>query len=203
MNKNIIDSNKNNYIQNILYIQFENISKYLDYNDYINFYNHYGPKNIEQFKRKCKYCNKIPICPITIAYPTYKKNIKCNKLMYNPICYTCSIENWMFDFNKLKFKEKLKINYQCPYKCCHIKNKLNSYNESFINFNINWKYLQKIKYYKCQLCDKVFINKSHYEIFKHHKLSYCSIILKKLKHGLQNISDASSDFSDDDSDFEL
>ena len=201
MSNNII-SKRNEYIHNTLYIQFENISKYLKYEDYYTFYKMYGPKNIEIFKRKCKYCKKIPICPVSIQYP-HNKKLKCNQSLIYNICYICVIEKWVCNFNKLKYKQKYDIGFQCPFECCQLKYKINSYNEILIDFNNYWKYLPKINYYKCSLCNKVLINKTHYEIYKHHKLSYCSIILKKIKNGNQCIFESSEESSDSDFECEL
>ena len=194
----------NKDITNILSIQFENISKYLDYNDYIIFFEMYAPKNIEKFKRKCVYCNKIPICPVNVKYPYM--NLVCNKLLVNPICYVCCIENWMYNYNKLKFREKYKIGYVCPFKCCQLNYKIDKYHDKYINYNINWDKLKKIKYYKCHICNKILKNITHYQIYKHHKISYCCIVLKKMKYGFDDVSrfdssDESSDSEyDDDSD---
>ena len=201
MSNNII-SLKNNYIQNTLYIQFGNISKYLEYNEYYPFYKMYAPKDIEIFNRKCKYCHKIPICPVSIQHPTNKK-LKCNKSLINTTCYICTLENWICNFNKLKYRDKYDIGFKCPFECCQIKCKLNKYGDNMIDFNNYWKYLPKVNYYKCKLCNKVLLNKTHYEIYKHHKLSYCSIILKKFKNGNHSTCESSDESSDSDSEYEL
>ena len=99
----------NKDIHNILSIQFENISKYLKYDDYYVFYQLYAPKNINKLIRKCIYCNNIPVCPINICYKRYNIKKICNESLIRPICYTCAIDNWVHKYNKLSSAEYEKL----------------------------------------------------------------------------------------------
>lgn len=204
----------NKDISNILSIHFEDVSKYLDYNDYYSFYKIYASKNIESLIRKCLYCHKNPICPININYEKFyqkcfinSKNIKliCAESIKNPICYTCCMENWINNFNKLSLKTRLNKGFICPYKCCNVKINeykygLGKYKENLINFDVHWKYMDKVKYHKCNYCNIIFRNKTHYDIYKHYKYSTCRIIIKKLLDGNKNINLNSYDYSSSDSD---
>ena len=193
----------NKDIHNILSIQFENISKYLKYDDYYLFYQLYAPKNINKLIRKCIYCNNIPVCPINICYKKYNLKKICNESLLKPICYTCAVDNWVHKYNKSSYKNKLINGYVCPYKCCNLKKITHKYDEKLLNFDNNWTYFKKIPYYKCKYCGLVFKNKYNYDIYKHLRLSTCRIIVKKMISGSDNIgyeSESSSD-SDYESDF--
>ena len=200
-------------IKNVFLIHFEDISKYLQYDDYYIFYSLYAPKNINLLKRKCLYCNNKPICPVNICYKRRNELIICQKSLLEPICYTCSIDNWMNNFNKMKYSNRLDTGYLCPYKCCTINNTttkcnflINRYNTDLINFSIRWKCFNKISYYKCKYCKIIFRDKYHYDIFKHYRQSHCKIVLNKLQGGLSNVnvnlllydSDSSSSSDEDE-----
>lgn len=193
-------SNKD--IENILYNHFEDISKYLKYDDYYKFYQLYAPKKIEILKRKCIYCNRIPTCPINICYKKNNKKLRCNKSLINPVCYSCAIDNWVHNFNTLNLKNKLNNGFICPHKCCKFKKNdnlnilINRRDEDLFCFDNSWNYLKKIHNYKCPYCNFSFNNKYNYDIYKHFKTSTCRIIIKKIKSGLNQFysdSDSNSD----------
>lgn len=196
----------NKDIENVLYIQFENISKYMKYDDYYIFYQLYAPKNINKLIRKCIYCNNPPICPINISYKKYRVNKICNTSLLKPICYTCAIDNWVHNFNKQSFKNILTNKFTCPHKCC----KINDYNnilirrcdEYLLGFDNSWSYFKKIPHYNCKYCGLVFKNKYNYDIYKHLKISTCRVIVKKIISGLDDVQLMSESSSDSDSDFE-
>lgn len=196
----------NKDIHNILSIQFENISKYLKYDDYYVFYQLYAPKNINKLIRKCIYCNNIPVCPISICYKRYNIKKICNESLLKPICYICAIDNWVHKYNKLSYKNKLINGNICPYKCCNFNsnhtNIINRRDECLFNFNNSWKYLKKIPYYRCKYCGLVFKNKYNYDIYKHLRTSTCRIIVKKMISGSDNIGYESESESNSDSDYE-
>ena len=79
---------KKEVIENILTIHFEDISKYLKYDDYYVFYMLFALKDIDILKRKCLYCKNMPICPINICYKKNNEKYLCNQSLINPICYT-------------------------------------------------------------------------------------------------------------------
>jgi hypothetical protein len=190
----------NKDIENILYIQFENISKYMKYDDYYIFYQLYAPKNINKLIRKCIYCNKVPICPINISHKKYKLNNKCNTSILNPLCYTCVVDNWAHNYNKLSYKNKLKNRYTCPHKCCSFNNNYNQIikkrNEYLFDFENSWGYLKKIPYYKCKYCGLTFRNKYNFDIYKHLKTSTCRVIIMKIISGLDQLESESESESE-------
>lgn len=192
-------------IENILSIQFENISKYLKYDEYYIFYQLYAPKNIDKLIRKCVYCNNPPICPINISYKKYNINIVCNKSLIKPICYTCAVDNWVHKFNKLSYKNKINSKFICPYKCCKINNNnilMKKRDEYLFGFDNSWSYFKKIPYYKCKYCGLIFRNKYNFNIYKHLKTSTCRVIIKNIMSGLDQIESESSSDSDYESDYE-
>ena len=207
---------KKEVIENILSIHFEDISKYLKYDDYYVLYMLYAQKDIDILKRKCLYCKNIPICPVNICYKKNNEKYLCNQSLINPICYTCVMENWIRNYNKLKFEIRLNMGYICPYQCCKFKkdNKnqkviLNRYDAKYIKFDISWNKFKKINYFKCKYCKLIFRNKYHYDIFKHYKFSDCKFIFNKFERGLystqQYLINYKSDdyFSDSELDYDL
>jgi len=200
----MILKNKSNYMKNLFEINFENISKYLMYDDYITFYHMYAPKNIISLKRKCFYCNKIPICPVFISYNYNLRNIICKSSAINPVCYSCIINNWIGKFNQLSYRNKLMNGFICPHRCCKYSYSnrrqiiIHRRDENLLNnFSVSWKDI--IPYYKCNFCDQVFKNKTHKQIYQHYRKSICRIIIKKIKYGWNEIYSDSDLDSDSDS----
>ena len=144
----------------IFHLIYNEIIKYLDYADYLNFNSLLNKNEIIIHSRKCIFCNKIPYFPTSINYSlktgfiynnVYNKDItKCSQSLVNPCCLFCLINIWMNKFNK-KSRKIRKINgFSCPYGCCHVEsNTLGTY---LLNFNnIGNSHLTKMRKMKINL----------------------------------------------------
>ncbi len=114
----------------IFHLIYNEIIKYLDYVDYLNFNKILNNDEISKYHRKCLFCNKIPFLPVTINLCTnlgfinkYKSHTikKCIKSLMNPICLSCAINEWINKFNKDNFKIRKKKGFICPFGCCQFK----------------------------------------------------------------------------------
>lgn len=126
-----------------LHLLYNEIIKYLDYMDYLNFNILLNKSEIIEYTRKCIYCNNVPYFPTSINYSTKSGFItnsscngevtKCVQSLINPSCLFCLIKKWMNKFN-LKTRQKRKISgFECPYGCCKLKT--NTIGDYLLNFN--------------------------------------------------------------------
>lgn len=160
----------------IFHLIYNEIVKYLDYEDYLNFNEILNKDEISKYYRKCLYCKNIPYFPTTINFSIFngfiinqrnKEIKKCKQSLMNPCCLFCLTKNWISNFNKNKLIVRKSTGFICPYECCKIKpNKKIISNNFLLNFNnIGSNHLKYIDDFKYIIPKNINYesNKLHYE----------------------------------------